>query len=83
VYATFPGERGPIAFERITKPRKGENPQISTVGSRGGQSQRLTSFPGGAFSPDYSPDGNRILFEAPIPTSGRIGDRGRADQATL
>ena len=21
VYATFPGERGPIAFERVTKPR--------------------------------------------------------------
>jgi Tol biopolymer transport system component len=63
VHATFPGERGPIAFERITKPKKSENPQIFTVGFRGGQAQRLTFSPGGAFSPDYSPDGRRILFE--------------------
>jgi TolB protein len=73
VHATFPGERGPIAFERVTKPKKSENSQIFTVASRGGKGRRLTSSPGGAFTPDYSPDGSRILFERRFGGKSRDG----------
>jgi TolB protein len=61
--ATFPGERGRIAFQRVTDPSAEGSEQIFTVGPRGGPARRLTSLSGGAFAPDYSPDGQRIAFE--------------------
>ena len=61
--ATFAGERGRIAFVRVTDPSAEGSEQIFTVGQRGGPVRRLTSVSGGAFAPDYSPNGRRIAFE--------------------
>jgi TolB protein len=60
--ATFPGERGPIAFERLVKPRQ-EVSQIFAVGPRGGAVRRLSTGPATGHVPDYSPDGTKIAFE--------------------
>jgi TolB protein len=60
--ATFPGERGPIAFERLVNPRA-EVSQIFAVDSRGGGVRRLSTGPATGHVPDYSPDGSRIAFE--------------------
>ena len=60
--ATFPGERGPIAFQRIVNPKKEESSQIFSVARPGAKARRLTSG-GNVYSPDYSPDGRRIAFE--------------------
>jgi TolB protein len=60
--ATFPGERGPIAFQRIVNPRNEESSQIFGVARPGAKPRRLTSG-GNVFAPDYSPDGRRIAFE--------------------
>jgi Tol biopolymer transport system component len=60
--ATFPGERGPIAFQRIVNPMSEESSQIFSVTRPGAKARRLTSG-GNVFSPDYSPDGRRIAFE--------------------
>jgi TolB protein len=60
--ATFPGERGPIAFQRIVNPQDEESSQIFSVAGPGARARRLTSG-GNVFSPDYSPDGRRIAFE--------------------
>jgi TolB protein len=60
--ATFPGERGPIAFQRIVNPKNEESSQIFSVARAGARAQRLTSG-GNVFAPDYSPDGRRIAFE--------------------
>jgi TolB protein len=59
--ATFPGERGPIAFQRIVNPKKEESSQIFSVARPGAKARRLTSG-GNVYSPDYSPDGRRIAF---------------------
>ena len=53
--ATFPGEPGPIAFQRLVDPRDEENMQIF-------RARKLTSG-GSGFNPDYSPDGRQIAFE--------------------
>jgi dipeptidyl aminopeptidase/acylaminoacyl peptidase len=60
--ATFPGEPGPIAFERIVKPRQ-EVSQIFAVDPHGGAVRRLSTGPATGHVPDYSPDGTRIAFE--------------------
>ena len=60
--ATFPGERGPIAFQRIVNPKDEESSQIFSVAGPGATARRLTSL-GNVFSPDYSPDGRQIAFE--------------------
>jgi TolB protein len=60
--ATFPGERGPIAFQRIVNPKKEESSQIFSVARPGATARRLTSG-GNVYSPDYSPDGRRIAYE--------------------
>jgi TolB protein len=60
--ATFPGKRGPIAFQRILDPRDEESSQIFSVARQGARARRLTRG-GNGFNPDYSPDGRRIAFE--------------------
>ena len=57
--ATFPGGRGPIAFQRITD-EESFRAQVFSVGPGGGRPTKLTSFRGGAFAPDYSPDGQSL-----------------------
>ena len=64
--ATFPGQRGPVAFQRIVDPEDEESSQIFSVARQGAPARRLTSQ-GNGFNPDYSPDGERIVFE------GRFG----------
>jgi TolB protein len=61
--ATFPGARGPIVFQRFTDPRDDASSQLFRVGPRGGPARRLTAVAGGAFNPDYSPNGGHIAFE--------------------
>jgi TolB protein len=60
--ATFPGTRGPIAFQRIVDPRDEESSQVFSVARPGARARRLTRS-GNGFDPDYSPDGRRIVFE--------------------
>ena len=61
-HATFPGTPGPIAFQRFVNPQDEENSQIFSVSRPGAKARRLTSG-GNGFNPDYSPDGERIVFE--------------------
>ena len=60
--ATFPGKRGPIAFQRFVDPENEENSQIFSVARPGAKARKLTSE-GNGFNPDYSPDGRRLVFE--------------------
>jgi Tol biopolymer transport system component len=66
--ATFPGEPGPIAFQRLVNPRT-ETAQIFSVDPAGGPLRRLTVFAGGAIAPEFSPDGSRIAFYRPKPNA--------------
>src|SRR4051812_41061215 len=61
--ATFPGSRGPIAFQRLLDPNDEESGQIFRTVPGGHKARRLTHEAGGAFAPDYSPDGTAIAFE--------------------
>ena len=60
--ATFPGKNGPIAFQRFVDPEDEENVQIFSVARPGAKGRKLTSG-GSGYNPDYSPDGQRIVFE--------------------
>jgi Tol biopolymer transport system component len=60
--ATFPGERGPIAFQRLVNLKDEESMQIFTVARPGAKPRKLTAG-GNGFNPDYSPNGRRIVFE--------------------
>jgi hypothetical protein len=48
--ATFPGQRGPIAFQRIVDSREEESSQIFSVARPGAKARRLTSG-GNGFAP--------------------------------
>ncbi len=63
--ATFEGKSGPIAFQRFTDPN-GESAQVFRLKPRTGRVRQLSSFAGGGFVPDYSPNGRRILFNSPF-----------------
>ena len=60
--ATPPGKPGPIAFQRFIDPQDEESTQIFTVARPGAKVHKLTSG-GTAVNADYSPDGERIVFE--------------------
>jgi Tol biopolymer transport system component len=60
--ATPPGNPGPIAFQRFIDPQDEESAQIFTVARPGAKPRKLTSG-GTAVNADYSPDGERIVFE--------------------
>jgi Tol biopolymer transport system component len=60
--ATFPGKPGPIAFQRLVNPQDEESSQIFSVARPGAKARKLTSG-GSGYNPDYSPDGERIVFE--------------------
>jgi len=60
--ATFAGKPGPIAFQRIVDPRDEESSQIFSVARPGAKARKLTTG-GSGFNPDYSPNGERIVFE--------------------
>jgi TolB protein len=60
--ATFPGKPGPIAFGRFIDPQDEETAQIFSVARPGAKPRKLTSG-GNAVNADYSPDGQRIVFE--------------------
>jgi len=62
-HATFAGERGPFAFQRLADPNDEGSAQVFTVEARGARPRQLTSSAGGSFAPDYSPDGQQIAFE--------------------
>jgi Tol biopolymer transport system component len=60
--ATPPGKPGPIAFQRFVDPKDEDNSQIFSVARPGAKARKLTTG-GNGFNPDYSPDGERIVFE--------------------
>jgi TolB protein len=60
--ATPPGKPGPIAFQRFIDPQDEESTQIFTLARPGAKPRKLTSG-GTAVNADYSPDGERIVFE--------------------
>lgn len=61
--ATFPGDNGRILFQRFVGPA--DTPQIVTAKPSGEGVRRLTHFPAGAIEPDWSPDGEQIVFSRP------------------
>jgi Tol biopolymer transport system component len=60
--ATFPGKSGPTAFERFVDPEDEENVQIFSVARPGAKARKLPTG-GSGYNPDYSPDGQQIVFE--------------------
>jgi dipeptidyl aminopeptidase/acylaminoacyl peptidase len=60
--ATFPGEPGPIAFQRFVDPEDEESVQIFSIARPGAKARKLTTG-GSGYNPDYSPDGQQIAFE--------------------
>jgi TolB protein len=59
-HATFPGKRGPLAFQRWLDPNAEESSQIFGLGP---PLDQLTDFDGGAYGADYSPDGTKLAIE--------------------
>ena len=57
------GKRGPIVFERQLNPKDEGTTQLFAVSPATGHVRQLTHFPGGAFDPDYSPDGTQVAFD--------------------
>lgn len=61
--ATYAGKRGPIVFQRLLDPMDESTSQLFVLSRKAGKVRRLTSFDGGAFAPDFSPNGRQIAFE--------------------
>src|ERR1700722_9825776 len=61
--ATYAGKRGPIVFQRLLNPKDESTTQLFTESPTTGQVRQLTHFQGGAFDPDYSPNGRQIAFD--------------------
>jgi Tol biopolymer transport system component len=57
--ATYPGKNGLITFSADL----GNGSQLYTVRPNGHDLRQITSGPGEAVNPDWSPDGRRIVFE--------------------
>jgi tricorn protease-like protein len=64
--AAYGGKRGPIVFERLLNPMDESSAQLFAL-SPAGQVRQLTHFQGGAFDPDYSPNGRHIAFDRRFP----------------
>ena len=58
----LPRDAGPIVFQRFIDPMDEESAQIFSVARPGAKPRKLTSG-GTAVNADYSPDGERIVFE--------------------
>ena len=61
--ATYPGHNGRIAFSALVD----DHYQIFTVRSNGHDLRQVTHVEGDAVFPDWSPDGQRIVFEIDHP----------------
>ncbi len=61
--ATYAGTRGPIVFERLLNPMDDSSAQLYALSPTTGRIRQLTHVLGGAFDPDYSPDGRQIAFD--------------------
>jgi Tol biopolymer transport system component len=64
--ATFEGEQGPIAFQRLPGPNNGDRSHIFRVESPDGAARRLTHLPNISGFPDFSSNGKRIVFTHPF-----------------
>jgi Tol biopolymer transport system component len=62
-HATFPGTNGRIAYSLDT----GSGAQIYTIKHDGTGKRQLTHVDGDAISPDWSPNGRKIVFEVDHP----------------
>src|ERR1700761_6262236 len=58
-HATFPGRNGLIAFQSQTD----SGVQIFTIRPNGHDLRQITYVNGDAVTPDWSPDGQQIVFE--------------------
>ena len=65
--ATYAGKRGPIVFQRLLNPKDDSSTQLFAVSPTTGRVRQLTHFQGGAFDPDYSPNGRQIAFDRRFP----------------
>jgi Tol biopolymer transport system component len=61
--ATYPGQNGLIAFNAITE---GQN-QLFTVRPNGHDLRQITHLDGDSLTPDWAPDGSKLVFEYDAP----------------
>jgi Tol biopolymer transport system component len=61
--AAYAGKRGPIVFQRQLNPKDEASTQLFALSPGSGTVRQLTHFRGGAFDPDYSPNGRQIAFD--------------------
>jgi Tol biopolymer transport system component len=61
--ATYAGKRGPIVFQRLLNPMDESTTQLFALSPTTGRVRQLTHLQGGAFDPDYSPNGRQIAFD--------------------
>jgi Tol biopolymer transport system component len=61
--ATYAGKRGPIVFQRLLNPMDDSTTQLFALSPTTGRVRQLTHVAGGAFDPDYSPNGRQIAFD--------------------